>query len=118
MESCFLPLNPRVHSAPTQLAWRPIDIPSQPIDFVASLKTIAGNGDPTLREGMAIHYYTANRSMENKAFCNIDGEMMIVPQQGRLDLKTEFGGMMVRPGEICVIPRGVRFKVSWMMHTW
>lgn len=29
-----------------------------------------------------------------------------------MDIQTEFGRMMVRPGEICVIQRGIRFKVT------
>lgn len=93
LESNFSPLNPKVHISPTQLAWHPFDIPSNSssVDFVSGLKTIAGNGDPTSGEGLAIHIYTANASMENKACCNNDGDMLIMPQQGRLDLQTEFG---------------------------
>jgi homogentisate 1,2-dioxygenase len=52
---------------------------------------MAGNGDPTLREGIAIHMYAANKSMEKKAFCNNDGDFLILPQQGRIDVQTEFG---------------------------
>ncbi|KAF9478838.1 homogentisate 1,2-dioxygenase [Pholiota conissans] len=113
LESCFLPLNPKVHVSPTQLAWHPFSLPSdsEKVDFVDGLKTIAGNGDPTLHEGLAIHMYLANTSMEKKAFCNNDGDMLILPQQGRLDIQTEFGKLMVRSGEICVIQRGMKFKV-------
>ncbi|PPQ72342.1 hypothetical protein CVT26_007313 [Gymnopilus dilepis] len=113
IESCFLPLNPKVHISPTQLAWRPFDIPenSQKVDFVDGIKTIAGNGDPSLREGLAIHIYLANTSMDKKAFVNSDGDMLILPQQGRLDIQTEFGKLMVRPGELVVIQRGIKFKV-------
>jgi homogentisate 1,2-dioxygenase len=93
LESCFLPLNPKVHVSPTQLAWHPFSLPSdnEKVDFVDGLKTIAGNGDPTLHEGLAIHMYLANASMDKKAFCNTDGDMLILPQQGRLDIQTEFG---------------------------
>lgn len=93
LESTFLPLNPKVHASPTQLAWHPFDIPeaSKSIDFIDGLKTLAGNGDPTLREGLAIHMYLANASMKNKAFCNNDGDFLILPQLGRLDIQTEFG---------------------------
>ena len=66
------------------------------------------NGDRRL----AVHVYTANTSMGNKAFASQDGDFLILPQQGRLDIQTELGRMMVRPGELCVIPRGIRFKVS------
>jgi homogentisate 1,2-dioxygenase len=55
---------------------------SDKVDFVDGLKKIAGNGDPTLREGLAIHMYLANTSMEKKAFCSNDGNMLILPQQG------------------------------------
>ncbi|KAA1467122.1 homogentisate 1,2-dioxygenase [Dentipellis sp. KUC8613] len=113
IEHNFSTLNPRVHVSPTQLAWHPFDLPpaSTPVDFVGGLKTLCGSGDPTLREGVAYHVYAANASMENSAFCNNDGHMLILPQQGRLDIQTEFGRLMVRPGELVVIQRGMRFKV-------
>ncbi|KAF9460311.1 homogentisate 1,2-dioxygenase [Collybia nuda] len=113
LESHFFPTNPKVHVSPTQLAWHPFDIPSgdAKVDFIDGLKTIAGNGDPALREGLAIHMYLANASMDKKAFVNSDGDMLILPQQGRLDVQTEFGKLMVRPGELLVIQRGIKFKV-------
>ncbi len=52
---------------------------------------MAGNGDPMMREGIAIHMYSSNASMGRKAFCNNDGDFLILPQQGRLDVQTEFG---------------------------
>ncbi|KAH7118606.1 Homogentisate 1,2-dioxygenase [Dactylonectria estremocensis] len=112
-ESNFLPINPRVHVSPTQLAWNPFEIPpGQDLDFVDGLKTIAGSGDPTLREGLATHVFVCNKSMHKKAFVNSDGDFLIVPQQGTLDIQTEFGFLYVQPGEICVIQRGQRFKVK------
>ncbi|GKT83784.1 LOW QUALITY PROTEIN: homogentisate 1,2-dioxygenase [Colletotrichum tofieldiae] len=107
------PINPRVHVSPTQLAWKPFPIPDgQDVDFVQGLKTVAGSGDPTLREGLATHVYVCNKSMTKKAFANSDGDWLIVPQQGALDIQTEFGFLYVQPGEICVIQRGLRFKVK------
>lgn len=98
---------------PSQLAWDPFPLPisSDQVDFVRGLKTIGGNGDPTLREGLAVHIYTANMSMESTAFCNNDGDMLLLPQQGRLDIQTELGRMMVRPGELAVIQAGIRYAV-------
>jgi homogentisate 1,2-dioxygenase len=111
-ESCFLPLNPKVHISPTQLAWLPFDIPEgNDVDFVAGIKTVAGSGDPTLREGIATHTYMCNKDMASSAYVNSDGDYLIVPQQGILDITTEFGKLWVEPGEICVIPRGLRFAV-------
>lgn len=104
-----------MHISPTQLAWHPFDIPVEQtgaIDFISGLKTIAGSGDPTLLEGLATHIYTANTSMSQKALVNADGEFLIVPQQGALDIQTEFGPLFVQPGEIVVIQRGLRFRVS------
>ena len=79
---------------------------------MAGLKTVAGSGDPTLREGLATHMYMCNKSMDKNAFVNSDGDFLIVPQQGALDIQTEFGFLYVQPGEICVIQRGLRFKVK------
>lgn len=123
LESNFLPLNPNVNVSATQLAWYPFDIPSSSsvVDgttFISGLKTLAGVGDPTLREGLAVHVYAANASMgtpgqkQNQAFVNTDGDMLILPQQGRLDIRTEFGRMMVHPGELAVVQGGVRFQVD------
>ncbi|KAJ4480188.1 homogentisate 1,2-dioxygenase [Lentinula aciculospora] len=114
LESNFLPLNLKVHVSPTQLAWHPFDFPSedQAVDFVDGMKTVAGNGDPTLHEGIAVHMYLANTSMGRKAFCNADGDMLILPERGKLNIQTEFGRMMVRPGELAVIQRGMKFKVQ------
>jgi homogentisate 1,2-dioxygenase len=38
-----------------------------------------------------VHLYAANASMEKKAFVDADGDLLIVPSQGRLDIQTEFG---------------------------
>jgi homogentisate 1,2-dioxygenase len=112
-EANFLPMNPRVHVSPTQLAWLPFDVPAEGgVDFVDGLHTIAGAGDPFLREGLATHVYLANKSMSNRAFVNSDGDFLIVPQQGALDIQTEFGPLYVQPGEIVVIQRGQRFRVG------
>jgi homogentisate 1,2-dioxygenase len=73
---------------------------------------MAGNGGPASMTGCGIHIYAANRSMEDRFFYDADGELLIVPQQGRLSLATEFGRIAVEPQEIAVIPRGVRFRVE------
>jgi homogentisate 1,2-dioxygenase len=50
--------------------------------------------------------------MTKRATVNSDGDFLIVPQQGTLDIQTEFGMLFVQPGEICVVQRGQRFKVN------
>lgn len=105
--------NPEVEFTPQDRGWDKFILPAHPeeVDFVAGLKTIAGHGDPTMKDGLAIHVYTANVSMRNRAFCNNDGDMLIIPQEGRLDIQTEFGRLMIRPGELFVIQAGMRFSV-------
>lgn len=49
---------------------------------------------------------------QNTAFYNADGDFLIVPQHGTLDIETEMGKILVRPNEVCVIPRGIRYRVS------
>ena len=97
---------------PNQLRWDPLPIPSKPTDFVAGLVTMAGNGDPAAQAGCGIHLYAANRSMIDRFFYDADGELLIVPQQGRLRIATEMGLLEVEPQEIALIPRGVRFRVE------
>ena len=63
---------------------------------------------------MAAHVYAANASMVDDHFFNADGEMLFVPQQGGIRVVTEMGAMEVSPGEICVVPRGMVFKVELM----
>jgi homogentisate 1,2-dioxygenase len=101
-----------VPTPPDQLRWDPLPIPTAPTDFVDGLVTMAGNGDPAAMTGCGIHMYAANRSMHDRFFYDADGELLILPQQGRLRLATEFGRVDAEPLEIVVIPRGVRFRVE------
>ncbi|MBN3798693.1 homogentisate 1,2-dioxygenase [Burkholderia sp. Ac-20392] len=97
---------------PNQLRWDPLPMPVEPTDFVDGLVTMAGNGSAAAMNGCAIHLYAANRSMQDRFFYSADGELLIVPQQGRLFIATELGRVDVEPFEIAVIPRGVRFSVT------
>jgi homogentisate 1,2-dioxygenase len=89
-----------------------IPIPTKATDFLDGLATLAGSGDLATQTGIAVHIYCANRSMSARYFWNADGELMLVPQQGSLLIFTEFGKLEVSPGEIAVVPRGMRFKVE------
>lgn len=106
-----------VPANPNQLRWNPFPLPSEPTDFLDGLFTVAGNGGAADQTGVAIHVYAANRSMKGRFFYNADGEMLIVPQQGRLKLATEMGIIELEPLEIAVIPRGVRFRVELLDDT-
>ena len=97
---------------PNRLRWDPLPAPDAPTDFIDGLYTIGGNGDTLTHTGIAIHNYRANTSMQRRYFVNADGEMLIVPQAGRLHIHTELGWLHVAPGHIAVIPRGIRFRVD------
>jgi homogentisate 1,2-dioxygenase len=101
-----------VDATPTQLRWSPLPIPNKPTDFLEGIVTFGGNGDVATQVGMAIHIYAASRSMTDRSFYNADGEMLIVPQQGRARFVTELGALEAAPGEIVIIPRGLRFRVE------
>jgi homogentisate 1,2-dioxygenase len=99
-------------TTPNQLRWNPLPLPEQPTDFVDGIITLGGNGDPAMQTGVAIHLYAADTSMSDRFFYSADGEFLIVPQLGSLRLYTELGILEAAPGEICVIPRGLKFRVE------
>jgi homogentisate 1,2-dioxygenase len=96
---------------PAQYRWMPRAVPSEPHTFVEGLRAVCGAGSPTTRSGMAIYTYTANQAMEKEGFYSSDGDWLLVPQQGVMDLQTEMGWMRVSPGEIAVVQRGIVFSV-------
>jgi homogentisate 1,2-dioxygenase len=102
----------RLAPSPNQMRWSPLPLPDAPTDFIDGWVTMAGNGTPTAMSGCAIHLYAANRPMTGRYFYSADSELLVVPQQGRLAIATEFGRVDVEPQQIAVIPRGVRFAVD------
>jgi len=99
---------------PEPLRWHPmpLDGGAAEADFIDGMHTVAANGDAESQVGIGSLMYLAGRSMERRAFVNADGEMLIVPQQGRLVITTELGVLDVKPGEIALLPRGMAFKVA------
>src|SRR5215469_14325271 len=64
------------------------------------------------RIGNAVHLYAANRDMADRYFVDADGELLMVPELGTVVLHTELGPLRVSPGEVAVVPRGLRFRVE------
>jgi homogentisate 1,2-dioxygenase len=122
MHGSFVPIDsPRILGdfgalppSPNQMRWSPLPIPPNevPTDFIDGWVTMAGNGSAVSMSGCAIHLYAANRPMTGRYFYSGDGELLIVPQQGRLAIATELGLLDVEPQQIAVIPRGLRFRVD------
>jgi homogentisate 1,2-dioxygenase len=97
---------------PHSLYWAPRPAPARGTDFVAGLWTLAGNGDPLQRNGVAVHLYTADVSMTDRVFSTADGQLLIVPERGGLLIHTELGLLAVEPGHIALIPRSMKFRVE------
>jgi homogentisate 1,2-dioxygenase len=98
--------------APNRLRWDPpADLPADS-DFVDGLATMLHAGQPDALEGVAVHVYRATRSMERRVFVCADGELLIIPQQGALQIDTELGRIAVEPGSVALIPRGLKFRVA------
>lgn len=99
------------HTPPTPMSWAPMPYPALPCHFIDGMFTMAGNGAGDMQSGATIHLYCATLSMHDDFFYNADGDMLIVPQEGRLRFHTELGVIEATPGEIVVIPRGIKFQV-------
>lgn len=97
---------------PGALRWGPPPVSDAPADFLDGLITYCANGSARLQQGMAFHAFRANRSMADRAFSNADAEMLILPQQGDLRVVTECGRIDVGPGELLLIPRGMKIRVE------
>lgn len=102
----------KAEQIPNQLRWDPFDF-NLDVDWTQSLRRIAEAGDPTTKSGLAIYIYAVGKDMdEHQAFYSADGDFLIVPQHGVLDIQTELGRILLRANEICVIPRGIRYRIS------
>ena len=104
-----------VVAPPDPMRWSPVAIPDakqESLDFIDGLRTLVVNGDADAQTGVAAHLVLANCSMTDRAFINADGEMLVVPQHGRLAITTELGVLEVAPGQVALLPRGMAFKVA------
>ncbi len=98
--------------SPNRLRWDPpADLPGS-TDFVDGLVTVLHARTPEELEGCALHLYRAGRDMDSRVFVNADGELVIIPQQGALEIHTELGRIETAPGSIAIIPRGMKFRVQ------
>jgi len=117
LHSEFKPLSSKTKSlenavaTPNQMRWSPLASPSKQTDFIDGMIPWVFNGSSENQTGCTVYLYACNSSMKNRYFYNSDGEFLIVPQMGALHLRTEMGELHCAPGEITVIPRGLKFQV-------
>ncbi len=96
--------------APNRLRWDPQANAAAGVDLIDGMTTMLTNRDASELTGVAMHLYAADKDMETRVFVDADGELLFIPQEGRLELLTELGRMVIGPGEIALIPRGLRFR--------
>ncbi|QDX26220.1 homogentisate 1,2-dioxygenase [Sphingomonas suaedae] len=106
----FAPGTSNAPLAPNRLRWRPIADLAPGTDLIDGMTTMLVNRDPADLEGVAVHVYAANADMDRRVFLDADGELLFIPQAGRLTLLTEMGRIDIAPGQIALVPRGVRFR--------
>jgi homogentisate 1,2-dioxygenase len=94
------------------MRWNPLPVPDAPTDMIDGMQTHAICGDARGQSGIGIHLYAANQSMTDRFLHNADGEMLFISQQRRLVLHTELGRIDTDPGEIAVVPRGIKFRAE------
>lgn len=99
------------YTPPNPFRWDPIPYADSHLDFIDSLFTMAGHGDSQTQAGAAIHLYCVTKSMTDRYFYNADGDFLFVPQEGILSVRSEFGELLLTPGDIMVMPRGVKYQV-------
>ncbi len=109
---CYSVAKPSIPTSPEQYRFAPLPFDGNSHDFVDGLVTYAHNGSAESQTGCDVLMYACNRSMQGRFFYNADGDFLIVPQEGRIECATEFGYLHVSPGEIVVIPRGIRFQIN------
>src|SRR3546814_12644573 len=74
------------------------------------MTTMMANRDPASLEGVALHVYAATKDMHGRVFVGADGELLFIPEQGRLEPLTELGRIELSPGQIALVPRGLRIR--------
>ena len=101
-----------IETTPNQLRWNPLAMPENATDFIDGITTFAGNGDSFSQIGIAVHIFACNKNMTDRFFYNADGEMLVVAEKNRVRFLTELGVIEINSGEICVLPRGLKFRVE------
>ncbi len=91
----------------------PIPPAGESVDFLDGLATLGGAGDPTAGSGYAVHLYAANHDMHDRAFADADGDLLIVPQAGTIECRTELGWLRAAPGTVLIIPRALKFSIGF-----
>ena len=103
------------NTSPSRMRWKEPDQPAEDLDFIRGVRTMAATFE---KPGGAVHQYHFNQPMKTRFFYNADGEMVFIPEKNSIELRTEMGILKISPGEIGVIPRGIKFQVNPRGEGW
>ena len=95
-----------------QYRWDPVPHSDDALTWLTGMRTMTTAGDVNTQTGMAAHVFLVTQSMQDAYFYSADGELLVVPQEGRLRFATELGVLDVGPQEIAIIPRGLVYRVE------
>jgi homogentisate 1,2-dioxygenase len=98
-----------------QMRWDPHPVPDAEVErttFITGIRTITTGGDVEAQTGFANSVYTITDSMVDEYFYNGDAEMLFVLEHNPVRFCTKFGVIDAEPGEIVVVPRGVKLRVE------
>ena len=95
-----------------QYRWDPVPHEDRPLTWVTGMRTVTTAGDVNTQTGMAAHVYLVTASMQDDYLYSADGELLVVPQEGRLRFCTELGVIDLEPKEIALLPRGLVYRVE------
>ncbi|WP_019956086.1 homogentisate 1,2-dioxygenase [Yoonia vestfoldensis] len=95
-----------------QYRWDAVPHSDHKLTWLTGMRTMTTAGDVNTQVGMAAHIYLVTESMEDAYFYSADGELLVVPQEGKLRFVTELGIIDIEPQEIAIIPRGLVYRVE------
>lgn len=95
-----------LETSPQQRRWLPLNEPQKEVSFLEGVFTFVKN------QTISVNHCVMNASMKNQFFINSDAEMIFIPEKGSIDISTEMGFMSVSPGEIALIPRGIKVQIN------
>ena len=95
-----------------QYRWDPVPHAGEALTWIPGMRTMTTAGDVNVQAGMAAHVYLVTASMRDEYFFSADGEMLVVPQEGRLRFCTELGIIDLEPQQVAILPRGLVYRVE------
>jgi homogentisate 1,2-dioxygenase len=95
-----------------QCRWDPVPHAEGPLTWVTGMRTVTTASDVNTQTGMAAQVYLVTASMRNDYFHSADGELLVVPQEGRLRFCTKLGVIDLESQEIAILPLALVYRVE------